>query len=92
MPADLTSGNGYVGVGTRKKINSLLGKQTSEITTSSGLLRNLSVGSTGEDVKSLQTVLLNEGVYPSGLITGSGKEVPGKIQLRDTCASRFNKR
>jgi len=70
VPADLTSGNGYVGVGTRKKINSLLGKQTSEITTSSGLLRNLSVGSTGEDVKSLQTVLLNEGVYPSGLITG----------------------
>ncbi|KKQ98957.1 MAG: hypothetical protein UT25_C0007G0012, partial [Parcubacteria group bacterium GW2011_GWC1_39_12] len=26
VPADLTSGNGYVGVGTRKKVNQLLSK------------------------------------------------------------------
>lgn len=34
------------------------------------ILRNLSVGSSGEDVTALQELLLAEGVYPEGLITG----------------------
>ena len=34
------------------------------------ILRNLSAGSSGDDVTALQQLLLNEGVYPEGLITG----------------------
>lgn len=34
------------------------------------ILRNLRQGSSGDDVKTLQSLLLKEGVYPEGLITG----------------------
>jgi hypothetical protein len=34
------------------------------------ITRNLTVGSRGDDVKVLQTLLLNDGVYPEGSITG----------------------
>jgi len=34
------------------------------------ILRNLTVGSSGDDVTALQQLLLDEGVYPEGLITG----------------------
>lgn len=34
------------------------------------LLRNLRQGNSGDDIKTLQSLLLKEGVYPQGLITG----------------------
>ena len=34
------------------------------------ILRNLAQGDSGEDIKALQQLLLDEGVYPEGLITG----------------------
>lgn len=39
-------------------------------TTKLAILRNLTQGSKGEDVITLQNLLLKEGVYPKGLITG----------------------
>ncbi len=34
------------------------------------LLRNLKVGSRGDDVKTLQGILIREGVYPEGIVSG----------------------
>ena len=60
------------GSSTRKKVNELLG--VSELppgqTVKAEILRNLTVGNTGDDVTTLQQFLLDEGVYPEGLITG----------------------
>ena len=71
--AGLKKGSGVVGPLTRKKINELLGSQldlSPAQTTKKELLRTLALGSSGEDVKTLQEILLKEGVYPRGLITG----------------------
>ena len=81
MPAGLEKGNGFVGPATRKKIGERLGatKQVEATTTAilspgqatkAGILRNLTAGDSGDDVKTLQEFLLKEGVYPEGLITG----------------------
>ena len=81
-PAGLANGTGFVGPGTRKKINEILAKRS---TTGQGsqkaelppgqaikaaILRNLTQGDSGEDVKYLQQLLLDENLYPEGLITG----------------------
>ena len=34
------------------------------------ILRNLTINSTGDDVKILQQLLIDEGVYPEGLVSG----------------------
>ena len=75
-PAGLENGTGFVGPSTIKKINKLLGGV--EITASLPpgqaikleILRNLTAGNSGDDIKSLQELLLKEGVYQEGLITG----------------------
>ena len=81
-PAGLANGTGFFGPGTRKKANELLGGKPfdsaqgkpSDIppgqSTKAAILRNLSQGQSGEDIKTLQQILLDEGVYPEGLITG----------------------
>ena len=79
-PAGLTNGTGFFGPGTRKKANELLsGKSSEKIEKSyvppgqiakTEILRNLAQGDSGEEVKILQQLLLDEGVYPEGLITG----------------------
>jgi len=43
---------------------------TKEVSVMGTIARNLTVGSTGEDVKTLQQLFVNEGVYPEALVTG----------------------
>ncbi len=76
-PVGLAKGSGFIGPSTRKKINELLGmpsKEKSAVPPGQAvkleILRNLAVGTTGDDVKAMQELLLKEGVYPEGLITG----------------------
>ena len=70
-------GYGNLGPKTRAKVNELLGGTTSSVPTSapsttSGLQRALTVGSTGSDVTTLQNFLKAQGsdIYPEGLVTG----------------------
>jgi len=57
-----------IGTGTGEKIVTTEIKTTT--TGSTSFTRNLKVGSQGADVTALQQFLLDEGVYPEGLITG----------------------
>ena len=76
-PLNLSKGTGFFGPSTLKKVNELLGVPSEERSSfppgqaiKGEILRNLTVGSTGDDVTTLQQFLLDEGVYPEGLITG----------------------
>jgi len=71
-PVDLTSGSGFFGPSTRKKFNELnkSGLITTGLPVSSSISVNLSVGDKRSEVTVLQQFLLDEGVYPEGLITG----------------------
>ena len=83
-PAGLEKGTGFVGPSTIKKINKLLEGVATAVSLPPGqvpqpssgqavkleILRNLTAGDSGEDIKSLQELLLKEGLYPEGLITG----------------------
>ena len=67
---------GFVGPKTRTKLNELPGALSAPPSSSkppggvSEILRSLSQGSSGDDVKALQGLLIKEGVYPEGLVTG----------------------
>ncbi|MBM2818225.1 MAG: Fibronectin type domain protein, partial [Parcubacteria group bacterium] len=77
-PGGFKQGTGYAGIASRKKLNEILGRQTSSSSVSqasksnnSGLIVNsLTIGSAGEEVKILQNILIKEGVYADGKITG----------------------
>ena len=77
-PAGLLKGTGVVGPATRKKVNELLGAAPSVEKPAlppgqaikSEILKTLIQGTSGDDVKILQELLVKEGVYPEGLITG----------------------
>ena len=66
---------GIVGPKTREELNKLSGAEVKPAlppgqAVKLEILRNLSQGSSGDDVKALQELLLKEGAYPEGLITG----------------------
>ena len=44
--------------------------------------RDLAIGSSGDDVRALQELLLKEGVYPAGLITGFFGELTKQAVIR----------
>ena len=74
-PGGFDRGTGYVGTASRRKLNEILSKQKSASSASeslaSGLIANsLAVGSAGEEVKILQNILIKEGVYENGKVTG----------------------
>lgn len=76
-PAGLVSGTGVVGPGTMKKINALLSGSILAVEPLSEsspvklkISKNLSMGDFGNEVKSLQELLVKEGVYPEAKITG----------------------
>ncbi|OGZ00388.1 MAG: hypothetical protein A2945_03515 [Candidatus Liptonbacteria bacterium RIFCSPLOWO2_01_FULL_52_25] len=82
-PNGLTAGTGSVGPATMAKVNQLLGGAAAPAliqnsapamppgqATKAAILKTLQVGSSGDDVKALQELLLKEGVYPDGLVTG----------------------
>jgi peptidoglycan hydrolase-like protein with peptidoglycan-binding domain len=89
-PGGLTRGNGVVGPATRKKANALLGGggagQPSALPPGQAvkvrILGNLQKGVTSDDVRTLQELLLNEGVYPEGLITGFFGELTKQAVIR----------
>ena len=73
LPAGLTAGTGFVGVGTLKKMNLLLSGGFPALASDFGaikLSRTLKLGDQGEGVKIMQSLLLKEGVYPGGLLSG----------------------
>ena len=74
-PGGFDRGTGYVGTASRRKLNEILSKQksassASEALTSGLIVNSLAVGSAGEEVKILQNILIKEGVYENGKITG----------------------
>ncbi len=84
-PAGLSKGTGYVGGRTRAKANTLAGKPSSlppGQAIKAALLATLSLGSKSADVKTLQELLLKEGVYPSGLVTGFFGELTRSAVIR----------
>ncbi|MEK7066175.1 MAG: peptidoglycan-binding protein, partial [Patescibacteria group bacterium] len=78
-PGGFNKGTGYVGSASRKKLNEILGQQktssssvskTSESNNSGLIVNSLRIGSVGEEVKILQNILIKEGVYADGRVTG----------------------
>jgi len=92
VPVGLMRGSGFAGSATRKKINKLLGGEVSAPPVTSVLPpgqavriligRDLAIGSSGDDVRTLQELLLKEGVYPAGLITGFFGELTRSAVIR----------
>jgi peptidoglycan hydrolase-like protein with peptidoglycan-binding domain len=73
VPAGLSQGNGYVGMLTRSKLGALApvyGIYLADIFFGVEFSSDLSVGMENEDIKKLQQILVDEGVYPEGKISG----------------------
>jgi len=88
-PLGFRKGTGFVGPSTRKKMNELIGLPPQEKPVlppgqalKVQILRNLAQGISGDDVKALQELLLKEGVYPEGLITGYFGELTRRAVIR----------